>query len=376
MLNQILNQALSSTNFKPSKAHCDSVYEHIITNTNHSLQQALSHIIGIKNKHPSCYISQSAIAAKQDKRARKTGNRWMNKLHELGLVTKINRPYRTCLYEPKPIFLDRHMRWMLDRVIKSLNFLNIAMLISMGLTNSPFVKNPYVYAHKHLLEENVPRRDNRYYYKRYIAPGLKSTLDGPDPQQAKPDRSGINSQDPRRGIPMNGQKRIKTLKLNHVGEIKLKPFPPEAREYADIQLRTNKKPVKDLFRFYASLCATYCKQNNITPEWRLMFSQLQKEGIDNDATGINPKDPYEYEVVMPKHLDPTAHLSQTTDSDNAPKHSIYHTAKSPTLAAPESRDKLDSNKAKLDELRSSDNPFLAFFAAQVSELIKFVKTTD
>ena len=34
-------------------------------------------------KHIECYISQSAIATKQAKKSRKTGNRWMKALEEL-----------------------------------------------------------------------------------------------------------------------------------------------------------------------------------------------------------------------------------------------------------------------------------------------------
>lgn len=174
---------------------------------------------------------------------------------------------------------------------------------------------------------------------------------------------------------MNGRQRVKTLKLTRAGEVKLMAFPPQAREYADIQLRNNKKPVKDLFRFYWSLCKTYCEQKNITPEWRLTFSQMAKEGIDNDAMGIDPKDPYEYEMVIDKQLDPT--VTRIAKSDNVSKHSIYATAQLPKMAEPESREKVESNRAKLEALsRSKENPFLALFASQMADMIKFVKTND
>jgi hypothetical protein len=377
MLNSLLNQVNSNKFFKPTEGQLFALYEDIITNVNPFGLSIMSHIVGISNKHSQCYISQTALANKQGY-CRKSANRWLKKLHEWGLICKVYRPNKTCLYTLHPIFQHRYMRYLLERAIKSFYFLNISLLLVIGLTESPLVKNPYVYHKSHYQGEMSHEENNRIYNIRYDStPKEGVSRSGHSPGSSEAHRSGIKPQDPRRGIPMNGQQRIKTLKLTRAGEIKLAAFPQVARDHADTQLRSNKKPVRDLFRFYWSLCKAYCEANKITPEWRTTFSLLAKEGIDNDSMGINPKDPYEYEMVLPKSIDPTAHLSQTSSSDNAPKHSIYHTAQPPKTAAPETREKVEETRSKLQHMaQSGSDPFLSFFASQMADMLKFVKTTD
>lgn len=378
MLNPLLNQVNSNQSLNPTEGQLFALYEDIITNVNPFGLAIMQHIVGISNKHQECYISQTALANKQGY-CRKSANRWLKKLHDWGLIIKTYRHKQTCLYTLNPIFQHRHMRYLLERAIKSFYFLNISLLMVMGLNQSPLVKNPYVYHPSHYQGEMSHKEINRIYNIRYdSAPKEGVSRSGHSPGPAESHRSGIKPQDPRRGIPMHGQRRIKSLKLTRAGEIKMSAFPQAARDHADKLLRQNKKPVKDLFRFYWSLCKAYCEQHKITPEWRITFSALAKEGFDNDAPGINTKDPYEYEMVLPKQLDPTADFEkkQSTSSDNAPKHSIYHTAQSPAGPKLDTRANVDANRAKLEELQNGDDPFLAFFASQMGDMFKFVKTSD
>lgn len=360
MLNPILNQVNSKQNFRPTYGQLFAIYEYIITNVKDDYLAIVSHIVGILNNHPQCYISQTALAERHGY-CRKSITRIIKKLCDMGLLSKVFRPNKTCLYSLNPIFEHKSMRYLLERVIKSFYFINISMLLVWGCTNSPLVKNPYVYHKSHYQGEMSHEENNRIFSIRYdTTQKSRVSRSGHSPGSSLTHRSGIKTEDPRRGIPMNKNKRIKTLKLNRVGEIKIAAFPQEARDYADKMLREYKKPIKDHFRFYSMACREYCNQHKITPEWRITFSLLAKEGYDNDAMSVDPKDPYIYEELIAKELDPTIpKKSRTSDSDNTPKESIYHTAEPPTLI----RETPEQQEAGKEKLRAASEGSKGGFSA-------------
>lgn len=364
-----INQEKFAEKCKPLGIDTKDLYDFFITNIKGKTRDALSYVLALSNKNRTIYVSQSRIARKIGS-CRETANRAMGYLAELGLITKKYRHMMTCLYTIHPTFLDPEVRDELKTMFKCFYFLNLSFLGSFGLRNTQLEKDSYIFSKKsssapEMSHKEFIRNNNIRLYSspQGVSPGKN------DPGRTISDRSLVNlDRNPRRGTMT---KRIKTLKLTRVGEIKLSPFPPEAIAEANKQLAKHTKPVKDIFRLYWTFCDAYCKQHNIKVGWREMFAQLEREGFSKDDPGINARDPYIYEE---RSIDST---SQTKGPRVDPKnvgHSIYHNAQPPAKREPETVEQLNSSKAKLEALKeSSTDPFMKDMASIIGSIMDCIK---
>ncbi len=71
------------------------------------------------------------------------------------------------------------------------------------------------------------------------------------------------------------------LNLSKWGQLKLMAFPDEAIEYAYKAL--NSANPRDPFKWFVSLCLTYCKQNSIAPDWNIMLNLCREHGMPDNA---------------------------------------------------------------------------------------------
>lgn len=171
---------------------------------------------------------------------------------------------------------------------------------------------------------------------------------------------------------MNAQKRIKCLKLTRAGEIKLSVFPPEAIEEANNQLRKHKGSIRDVFRLYCAFCKAYCEQRGIKIDWRPMFKSLNDECINNEAPGVNPSDPYEYEII--ESIDRSKQQVSSSRPRVTPKTGPYSTATPPTRHIDESPETIERNVRAIEEQAAGGNHFAAIIAGVLRE--KMVKQQE
>jgi hypothetical protein len=369
MLQNIINQQKSAESFKSLGVNATELYDYLLTNVKGKARKALSYLLAVSNKHHTIYVSQSTIARKIGS-CRETANRAVAYLARMGIITKRYRHMTTCLYGIHPTFLDPEVRDELKTLFKCFFFLNISLLTSLGFRNEQLEKDSYIYRQKSSQTEMSHKEIIRNNNIRLYTTGNHKPPGGLSPGLAQSDRSFVNkSTCPRRGIMT---KRIKTLKLTRAGEIKVSPFPPQAIAEADKQLRNHNKPVKDIFRLYTTFCRAYCEQHGLKIEWRNMFSQLTREGFDNDAPGINPKDPYIYEERAIDPATPTSGKAPRIDPANV-GHSIYHNAQTPAKREPETLERLNASKAKLSSLRESSDPFMKDMASIIGSIMDCIK---
>lgn len=71
------------------------------------------------------------------------------------------------------------------------------------------------------------------------------------------------------------------LNLSKWGQLKLMAFPDEAIQYAYKALASANP--RDPFKWFISLCLTYCKQNSIAPDWNTMLNLCREHGMPDNA---------------------------------------------------------------------------------------------
>lgn len=366
-----INQEKFAEKCKPLGIDTKDLYDYFITNIKGKTRDALGYLLALSNKNRTIYVSQSRIARKIGS-CRETANRAMGYLAELGLITKKYRHMMTCLYTIHPTFLDPEVRDELKDMFKCFYFLNLSFLASFGLVNAQLEKDSYIFRKK---SSSAPKMSHEEFIRNNNI-RLYSSPEGVSPGKNDPggmisDRSFVNlDKNPRRGMMTNGTREIDSLKLTRAGEIKLSPFPPEARQEADKQLRKHKGPVKDLFRLYWTFCKEYCVRQGIVIQWRHMFADLTKEGIHNDAPGINPQDPFTYRV---RSIDSTPKEKGPRIDPKNVGHSIYHNAQPPAKREPETIEQLNASKAKLEEIKRSDDPFTKDLASIIGSIMDCIK---
>lgn len=371
MQNQYINQHNLSESFNTASKDLSNLHGWFLTNIKGKSKKIFSYLCGVSNMYSIVRVGQTRIANKA-KCSREQANRILGKFHKMGLIIKKRRYNTTCLYTLNPIFQRPDVREALERIIKPFLFLSLSLLTSLGVNTTQSGIKPYIYH-----PDNLHREMSQQERIRLLS--IRSESGNFPP---KSDRSLENldrkSSYPRRGIPVNGRKRIKTLKLTKAGEIKLGIFPQEARDEADKQLRRQTKPVKDLFRLYWAFCKAYCDQKGVAIDWRTMFSGLSKEGMDNEAPGINPKDPYEYEYIIDRSIDPTIPKADKTpriDPNNV-GHSIYHNAVLPARRTPNSRESIEKARDKMQQVGESAGGDILGITESIISLMMKTKTID
>src|SRR5579859_8191417 len=149
MLKLNTNQVNSSQSSITPKLSIHNIEDVLLTNVHnigaeHYGTEILSRLIGISNRCETIYIGQDTIA-EDIGCCRKTVNRWMTRLCELGIIEKITRPMTTCIYKINPLFLTRKVRMEIRFLIRSAIFLPITLLTALTGIAQPEIM-PYIFS--------------------------------------------------------------------------------------------------------------------------------------------------------------------------------------------------------------------------------------
>jgi DNA-binding transcriptional regulator YhcF (GntR family) len=220
--------------------------ERILQSIRPSFLKVLNALVFFDNKYKNLYVSQERLAAHAGV-ARETCNRALKFFKSEGLVVMKYRYMRTSMYYLSPYFKNPDIRSRLSHIITVFKTFLITCIVAnfasnQAKSNVTLFKNRYKessisYSHstKRIGDEVVS-----------IVQSYKKT------EQINPISRAIRD--------------ITCLDLTKWGQIKLSAFPDEAIKYAQDHFKYGKN-IRDRFKYFYSLCHSYCLDNDIKPDW-------------------------------------------------------------------------------------------------------------
>ncbi len=239
-------------------------------------QKIFHHVVKFTNFSHHICPSQITIA-KNTGFCRKTVNVALKKFRELGFISWNRRFNNSNIYHLHSMFWQPAVRKSLRFIFKTFYFLNVAILYGHQPLPGQIVPQEYIFSGRLHYKEIR----NIYIYDRAKAPTSKDRIISGSDEKTKVSNA-------RRGVKMEPKdlKRIKSLNLTKAGVIKLSAFPPEALEYALIEIRKHDKPISDVFKFVWTLCKRYCENNNHYQDHREVSRILKREGVGFEEDGL------------------------------------------------------------------------------------------
>lgn len=274
-----LSQKRASYAFAPYAS--DDLVDAIENNYTRTELRILNEVVKYLNFGILIFIAQATIA-KILGLSRKTVNEALQKFKRDGLLAWKRRFNNSNIYEPHPLFRHRKVRKELRFTFKIFYFLSVTILCNYSPLPGEMVPQDYIFS------RGLHYKENRNYF---ISDRTKTTRLKKEFVSDSDKKTKVSNA--RRGVKMEPKdlKRIKSLNLTRAGEIKLSAFPPEAFEYALIEIRKHDKPISDLFKFTWMLCKRYCENNNHYQDHREVSRILKREGVGFEEDGLVRTDP-------------------------------------------------------------------------------------
>lgn len=252
------NQVCKKNNFLPMREITDSP-EKFFSHMPGKQLALLNALISWCMRYDTVYVSQSTLA-KQVGVCREYCNEVIQKFESMGIVRRISRPWRSCIYVLSSYFAHPGVRSRLGFVLTSLrSFALVALFCQQGL------KARYG-GESTLYTINVIR----YNYITKKHPVMKTESRGME---------RVVVEDNPISPVLRG---MKELGLTKWGQIELSIFPDAAFEYA-YEIYNQQQNVRDAFRYFFRLCLHYCQINGIKPNWHIALRLRQLYKMPKEA---------------------------------------------------------------------------------------------
>lgn len=224
---------------------------------------------------------------------RETINRWLKELEAAGAITITRNPvnnYETCRYEPTPLLKKS---WYLLR-----HFYVMLKYAALPISNLLSPAEPVVTQYKSFTEKEtnecslvgyVFNSPSLSYYRepRATQTGTikKLQLGGVmEHEWLSPELKGITD----------------LLNLNKWGQIKLSAFPKQALQHAAVVYRSSKAVKKDQFHWFREVCNEWCRNNNVSPDYGLLYRLEAKYNMPENPAYVLEKKPSMIEIPEKK----------------------------------------------------------------------------
>ncbi len=190
----------------------------------------------------------------------KTIDRWCEDFDKLGLMTKAQppgKPFNTCYYKLTELGMSMNAH--------ALNLFKFAKYVFLPIS---------ILAVPSPLERKNVQLYKSYNEKIFISESIESSECLTARVRAREsDKKVTGSKEHKVDIPQHIQKLTPILHLTAYGQFKLAGFNEDTIDYALTMIKQSSS--KNVFREFVDQCVAYCKENDLTVDWKPWYNALE-----------------------------------------------------------------------------------------------------
>ena len=221
----------------------------------------LNHYLALSNTFQDIYFAQSTIGKKTGY-SRKSINKILKRLRELGLLDYNYKHMNTCDYKVSSWFNNKEIRDKLKVLFSSLHYLPLIWIIaSQASTQHLFSQYKYIY------KENISYKENRheiFEFNNFHKINFEQKRENLDMSAFEQAIDSVLNES--HNTPKHISSLQPILKLTDYGTRYLECFPLEALQFAATRTLVKRELTGNPWSYFNKLLQIYCQERNFEPD--------------------------------------------------------------------------------------------------------------